>query len=173
MEKNPFLGRLMKDTTEDVTHSSAYGKAQNAGGMGAASTESFDVRREIDKNRKMVRGYGDSKVVNEVGNRVPRARRYEVKEEVAVADNKGEENLTLAERRNRGVLRKESAVADRVAKQGGMAGQKAGAGSRGENTAKMRAQIAERFGSSSLRGGSASKEGASTPPARRNPGIYR
>ena len=73
MNKNPFLKRLMKETKGDVVHSSAYAEAQNAGGIGTTSTESFAARREIDSNRTVVKGYRDSRVVNDafdnVGNK--------------------------------------------------------------------------------------------------------
>lgn len=65
MDKNPLLGRLMKDTKEDVVHSSAYAEAQNAGGMGAASTQSFAKRQEIEANRTTIQGYRDSRVVSD------------------------------------------------------------------------------------------------------------
>ena len=64
---NPLLGRLMKEKKEDVAHTSAFAEAQNKGGFGAASTESFEKRREIDSQRKMVNGYRDARVVSERG----------------------------------------------------------------------------------------------------------
>ena len=64
----------MKDTKGDVVHSSAYAEAQNAEGIGVASTQSFAARREIDSKRTVVKGYRDSRVVNDaldnVGNKL-------------------------------------------------------------------------------------------------------
>ena len=65
MDRNPFLKRLMKDTKSDVVHSSAYAKAQNAGGIGSASVQSFAERQAIESNRTIVKGYKDSRVVND------------------------------------------------------------------------------------------------------------
>lgn len=64
---NPLLKRLVKEKKEDVVHTSAFAEAQNKGGFGAASTESFARRREIDSQRKMVGGYRDARVVSERG----------------------------------------------------------------------------------------------------------
>ena len=74
---NPFLKRLMKDKKEDVVHSSAYAKVQNSNGIGVASVETFSGRLAIEQNRQVVRGYGDSKIVNEARGNAPRAKKYE------------------------------------------------------------------------------------------------
>lgn len=76
MNINPFLKYVMKDKKEDIFHSSAYGKAQNAGGMGTASSVSFSQRMNIDRNRKTVRGYRDSRIVNEARGGFPKAEQY-------------------------------------------------------------------------------------------------
>ncbi|MBR3172835.1 hypothetical protein IKF21_02930 [Candidatus Saccharibacteria bacterium] len=83
MDKNPFLDRLMKEESKDVVHSSAYAQAQNAEGIGAASTQSFATRRAIEQNRKMVRGYRDSKVVNEVGDGVVKSVKYDAEKDAS------------------------------------------------------------------------------------------
>ena len=57
--KNPFLKYVMKEKKENIFHSSAYGKAQNAGAIGAASVEGFEARMRIEKNRQIVHGYND------------------------------------------------------------------------------------------------------------------
>ena len=75
---NPFLKRLMKEEKKDVMHSSAYGQAQNVGGMGVASTESFEKRRKIDMGRTQVRRYGESKVAHQTAEEVLRERRQDV-----------------------------------------------------------------------------------------------
>ena len=77
ISRNPFLKYIMKDTERsDVFHSSAYGRAQNAGGMGAASGESFAMRRAMEANRKLVRGYGDAGVMNAARMQGPKAKKY-------------------------------------------------------------------------------------------------
>ena len=70
-----LLKRLMKEKKEDVVHSSAYAEAQNQGGIGAVSAQSFNQRRNIDQNRSVIRKYGDSKVVAEGGRTSWQARR--------------------------------------------------------------------------------------------------
>ena len=77
MMDNPFLKRLMKAKTEDVVHSSAYAKAQNREGIGVASTQGFERRMAIDKNRTAVKGYRDSEVVNNPLEHVPKAKQYD------------------------------------------------------------------------------------------------
>lgn len=62
--KNPFLKYIMKTTKDDVVHSSAYGVAQNAGGVGVASTQSFDQRMKIEKNRQSVKKYKESQIAS-------------------------------------------------------------------------------------------------------------
>ena len=75
--KNPFLKRLMKDTKETVVHSSAYAKAQNDGGIGVTSTESFSERMKIDRNRTVVRRYGESRIVNDVSGAISEVKTYD------------------------------------------------------------------------------------------------
>lgn len=74
--KNPFLKYIMKDEKEDIFHSSAYGKAQNGGSMGVASSTSFNERMNINRDRQVVRGYGDSKLANQNIGNGPRAKQY-------------------------------------------------------------------------------------------------
>ena len=74
---NPFLKRLIKEETKDVIHTSAYGEAQNSGKMGTASTSSFLDRLRIDRNRSRVRGYDESKIVNETRENGPEAKKYD------------------------------------------------------------------------------------------------
>ena len=76
IQKNPFLKYLIKDEKKDIFHSSAYAKAQNGAAMGAASTESFKVRVNINQNRQVVRGYGDSKIMMDTNKNAPRAKVY-------------------------------------------------------------------------------------------------
>ena len=59
-----FSKYVMKDEDKsEVFHSSAYGQAQNGASMGSASTESFEARRNQDRNRQFIKGYNDSKVM--------------------------------------------------------------------------------------------------------------
>lgn len=74
--KNPFLKYVMKEKKENIFHSSAYGKAQNAEAIGAASVESFEERMKVDKNRQIVKGYNDSRIVNGMYANGPRAKQY-------------------------------------------------------------------------------------------------
>ena len=77
MAKNPFMKYVMKDKgKEDILHSSAMGRAQSGAGMGVASTESFATRRAVDESRRMVRGYGDSGVMNGARIQGPKAKPY-------------------------------------------------------------------------------------------------
>lgn len=78
--KNPFIKYLMREQKEDIFHSSAYGKAQNAGAIGAASTESFEERMKVERNRKIVQGYNDSRIVNGAYMNGPKAKKYVPKE---------------------------------------------------------------------------------------------
>ncbi len=71
----PLLNRLMKEKKGDVVHSSAYAKAQNQGGIGSSSMQSFEQRKIIEQNRSIVRKYGDSKIANEAGRASWQARR--------------------------------------------------------------------------------------------------
>ena len=76
IQKNPFLKYLIKDEKKDIFHSSAYAQAQSGDAMGAASTESFKVRVNINRNRQVVRGYRDSRVMTEANKNAPRAKAY-------------------------------------------------------------------------------------------------
>lgn len=76
IQKNPFLKYLIKDEKKDIFHSSAYAKAQSGNAFGAASTESFKVRVNVNQNRQVVRGYRDSRVMTEANKNAPRAKAY-------------------------------------------------------------------------------------------------
>jgi len=76
IQKNPFLKYVMKDKKEDVFHSSAYAKAQNGSALGAASTESYQVRVNVYQNRSKVRGYGDSELMRGARMNGPKAKTY-------------------------------------------------------------------------------------------------
>lgn len=66
----------MKDQKEDVFHSSAYAKAQSGTAFGAASSESYQVRVNINQNRQKVRGYGDSELMMGAKSQGPKAKAY-------------------------------------------------------------------------------------------------
>lgn len=76
MDNKLLLKYGMRGKKEDIFHSSTFGKAQNANGMGTASSMSFSQRMKINSNRSMVRGYGDSKIINESRERGPKAGQY-------------------------------------------------------------------------------------------------
>ena len=78
---NPFIKYVMKEKKEDIFHSSAYGKAQNGEAIGAASVEGFNERLKIDRNRQIVKGYNDSRVVNGAYANGPKAKKYVPPEE--------------------------------------------------------------------------------------------
>ena len=73
--EGPLLKRIMKEKKEDVIHSSAYAEAQNQGGIGSSSMQTFEQRKAIDQNRSMVRKYSDSKIATEAGKTSWQARR--------------------------------------------------------------------------------------------------
>ncbi len=62
---NPFIKYIDREKRENVFHSSAYGVTQSGGNIGVASTESFAERQKIEKNRKIIRGYNDAKIVSQ------------------------------------------------------------------------------------------------------------
>lgn len=74
--KNPFMKYVMKEKKENIFHSSEYGKAQSADKIGAASSETFSERMKTEKNRQIVRGYNDSRVVTGAYANGPRAKKY-------------------------------------------------------------------------------------------------
>lgn len=65
-----------KDEKEDIFHSSPYGRAQNKTSMGVASTETFNDRRKIDRQRKVVRRYDESHIANNGIMNGPHAKPY-------------------------------------------------------------------------------------------------
>lgn len=95
---NPFLKRLIKEETKDVVHTSAYGEAQNSGKMGTTSTASFLDRLKIDRNRTKVRGYNDSKIVNEIRENGPQAKKYDITQDKMLSSEKGVEESGLGKR---------------------------------------------------------------------------
>lgn len=89
MQKNPFLKYIMKDKKEDIFHSSAYAKAQSGGNIGAASSESYNVRVNIGQNRTKIKGYGDSELMMGSRENGPRAKTYTPLEKEATGGARG------------------------------------------------------------------------------------
>ena len=56
---------IMKKKTEDVIHSSIYGEAQSGDRIGATSSQGFNERMMIEKNRNRIRGFNDSRLVTQ------------------------------------------------------------------------------------------------------------
>ena len=52
-------------TTKDIVHTSGYAKVAASGTFGSSSRESFSERRAVDQNRKIVRGYRNSRILGE------------------------------------------------------------------------------------------------------------
>lgn len=71
-----IIQRVTGVKSSDVMHSSGYANTQNAGNFGAASTESFSERLEIEKNREIVQSYNRAKVAQRA-NMMPKARTYQ------------------------------------------------------------------------------------------------
>lgn len=76
IQKNPFLKYVMKDKKEDVFHSSGYAKVQNGSNFGAASSESYQVRVNINQHRQKVQGYRDSEIMTGTRNRGIKTKTY-------------------------------------------------------------------------------------------------
>lgn len=61
-----------KNQLKDIVHSIPYANAQN-GNIGADSTQSFEERKKIEADRKMVRKYSDSRIARNPFNKRPKA----------------------------------------------------------------------------------------------------
>lgn len=66
----------MKDQKEDIFHSSAYAKVQSGDTLGAASSQSYQVRVNINKNRQNIQGYGKSDLMMGARKQGPKAKPY-------------------------------------------------------------------------------------------------
>ena len=107
MSKNPFLKYVMKDKTENVIHSSAYANAQNAGRMGTTDPMSFSQRMAIEGNRKIVRSYRDSKIVNETSTGKSKAAQYSASEDKFLNKSNDSANAQRATRPTSGGITRE------------------------------------------------------------------
>ena len=76
-QKNPFLKYLIKDKKEDIFHSSGYAKAQSGSSIGAASSESYQVRVNLSQRRRTVQGYNRSEIMAGTRNQDLKAKTYE------------------------------------------------------------------------------------------------
>ena len=56
MFENKYLGQQNKN----IFHTSGYARLAQGGVIGSTSTETFERRRQIERNRRAVRRYGDS-----------------------------------------------------------------------------------------------------------------
>lgn len=149
MNTNPFLKRLIKEKNEDVIHSSAYAKVQNDGNMGVASTRSFAERQAIGENRTMVKGYRDSKVVNDAfSNAGSKSQRYDVAHDAS----------------------RRAAIWERFGGEQNRGGAGTGFGGGASNTNTRGSGMGGRNGVGGI-GGAMPMGRTTEPPARRNPGI--
>lgn len=67
---------MKNNKKEDIFHTSTYGKSQNPNRIGVTSSETFTKRLATDKNRNMVRGYGDSDIVGTSRTQGPKAKTF-------------------------------------------------------------------------------------------------
>jgi len=147
-----LIQRTAKTSTSDVTHSSGYAGVSNGGSFGASDNTTFSERMQIERNRKLIKGYNNAKVARGV-NHMPMARSYEQEQAMqaamaamAAGERKyggATRQQEFANRQERGGLKKY----DLRMKQGGTINHTAGvapANSR-QAAADMRAARAERF----------------------------
>lgn len=79
-----LIQRITKTTSADVVHSTGYADAQNAGYLGVAqgANQSFEDRKELEKNRQNIQAYRQASVAQQ-RNFMPKAMSVEEK---ALAD---------------------------------------------------------------------------------------
>ncbi len=63
-DKNLIYYAMRQHERNDFFHSSTYANAQNKGGIGVASGESFRVRQSLEKRRQHIQNYRKSKIGN-------------------------------------------------------------------------------------------------------------
>ena len=76
MHDGSMMKYLVRDKKEDIVHSSGYAKTQNGASMGATSTESFERRMMVEKNRTRVAKYNNSRIVAQTFAAMPKAKPY-------------------------------------------------------------------------------------------------
>ena len=148
-QKKPLLDRLMNTSVGKVVHSTGYGRVQNPGRIGTASTQSFKERLTVDRNREFVGRYKDARVMRESRNALPQAKSYEF--------NGGDE---AGQAKDAGGLNRGSGAVEAKANNGNNASARSGVAAAAE-----RAQMAARFEPAKP------MNSGPTPPPRINPGI--
>jgi len=63
LDLNKYVNR--GQTAADIVHTSGYAKIAAPNTFGASSDVSFEMRRSVDMNRRVVRGYNNSKIIGE------------------------------------------------------------------------------------------------------------
>ena len=79
-----LIQRTAKTSTSDVAHSTGYASASNGGQFGASDNTTFSERMQIERNRKLIKGYNNAKVARGV-NHMPMARTYEQEQAMQAA----------------------------------------------------------------------------------------
>ena len=79
-----LIQRTAKTSTSDVAHSTGYASASNGGQFGASDNTTFSERLQIERNRKLIKGYNNAKVARGV-NHMPMARSYEQEQAMQAA----------------------------------------------------------------------------------------
>lgn len=99
---------LQKNQRNEMFHSSGYGVAQSGKSMGAADLASFAARQAMEAKRQFVRGYRDSKLMQNQA-AIQRARQYRARFAESEQDGGKRYGATENEPRNRyGVVQKEA-----------------------------------------------------------------
>ncbi len=171
-----ILERFQDKDKSNYRHTSVFGKAQNKDGIGVASTLGFDARLKADQNRKTVRSYRDSRVVNDYGVNL---RREIVKEAMGVDNGDGDD---VSSGRSRGATGKNDSSTSSATERGKIS--TSGSTERGDSrimNTNDRGGSAGGFGDVGGRYGGignrflspASGGRKGSPPARKNPGIFR
>src|SRR3990167_2583214 len=95
------MSKFVNDHHEKPFHTSSYAEAANKGNLGVTSSQSFEQRTQIERNRKAIRQYRDSLVAR--GHRHPMRQastdvaptgRETLKVDRRQAANAGPQNIT-------------------------------------------------------------------------------
>ena len=89
---------LQKNQRNQMFHSSGYGVAQSGESMGAADLASFAARQAMEAKRQYIRGYRDSKLMQNQA-AIQRARQYRAR--FAESEQAGEKKYGMAENETR------------------------------------------------------------------------
>lgn len=63
LRKNPMLKYISKPKRAEVFHSSGYARVQSGENFGAVDQTSFEQRQKIERERGLVRKYGESRLM--------------------------------------------------------------------------------------------------------------